>query len=403
MARGPALGVDWPLRLTLFAMVATSGVVMLEPAPCDVLFVPVIGLAVLGGYPLLVGKLDPILHGGLVLFIAANLWTVTWSEDIKLAFKFAAVTVYLLLMWMVLASIISIHGMRAIRVLVFGFLVAAGGAAFVAILARYHVMPNSEQFYLTEHGFRIKSTFKDPNVFGPFMATGIVLLIANILHEGRRWLLSMSLLLALTCGLLLAFSRGAYISLGVSLAVMFVAEVFIVRDEQVLKRMVLLAVPTVTMGAALVTLVLATSGMGDFLGERMSLQGYDDHRFSNQFNVLLTAGDTPLGIGPGQWEFPRYAFAVHNLYLRVLVETGWMGLIGFLAFVGGVMTTALTGIVRRSPFVGVHVASLAIMAGTFFESIVIDTLHWRHLFFAMSLSTGLDAYERTFRASRSPS
>mgnify|MGYP006879619152 CR=1 FL=1 len=166
------------------------------------------------------------------------------------------------------------------------------------------------------------------------------------------------------------------------------------RNLRVMGRLVGLGVPVVVLGGLGLAVLLTQAGLDSFLSERLSFQSYDNDRFNNQFNALMVAVDNPLGIGPGQWEFPRYAFATHNLYIRVLVETGCIGLLGLLGFVGGCILTSLRGIQRNSRFVGVHVASFAVLVGTFFESIVIDTLHWRHLFVAMALPVGLDAYER---------
>ena len=389
--------LGWLLRVSLFAMIATSSVVMIEPAPCDALFLPTAVLIVLSGYPLIAGPLRPALHGGLLLFVAANLWTLPGSDGLGDAVKFAAITIYLLVLWMMLASVIAVHGMRAIRLLVAAFWVAAGIATAVALLARYHLIPGSERFYLDEFGYRIKSTFKDPNVFGPFLVTAIIFVIAHLLHGAKRWLYYSMVLLAFACGLLLAFSRGAYVNLAVCLAALLFIEIAIVRDARVLRRLVSLTIPVLVFGALVVPVLLASTGMDEFFAHRLSFQSYDNDRFANQANALSVAAAEPFGIGPGQWEFPRYAFATHNLYIRVLVETGWPGLVGFLAFAGSCAWVAWSAILRGSRFVGVHVASLSVMAGTLLESIVIDTLHWRHLFFAMALPIGLDAYERARR------
>ena len=62
---------------------------------------------------------------------------------------------------------------------------------------------------------------------------------------------------------------------------------------------------------------------------RLSLQSYDTDRFGTQLYAFRVALDTPLGIGPGQWFRSHYHHATHNLYIRVLVENGWLGALSF--------------------------------------------------------------------------
>ena len=76
----------------------------------------------------------------------------------------------------------------------------------------------------------------------------------------------------------------------------------------------------------------------------------------------------------------------HNLYVRSLSEQGFLGLFTILALV---LTTlilaarnALLG--RDSHGIG-SAALLGAWVGLAFESFVIDTLHWRHLWLVAAL------------------
>ena len=77
---------------------------------------------------------------------------------------------------------------------------------------------------------------------------------------------------------------------------------------------------------------LAVTDLGEYFWSRLSFQGYDADRFGAQRLAIDVSGTKLLGIGPGQWTWPRYHTDTHNLYLRILVENGVFGFLGCLIF-----------------------------------------------------------------------
>ena len=143
---------------------------------------------------------------------------------------------------------------------------------------------------------------------------------------------------------------------------------------------------------------LQTTDLTDYFVDRLSFQEYDNNRFGVQGEVMSTAAVTPLGIGPGQWNKSRYPQAVHNTYLRVWVENGFVGLVGYLTFLGGWFMITWSGLKRRGPYAPYYIAAASVVAGVLVESMVIDTLHWRHFFLFLALPVGLTAYEQDGKA-----
>src|SRR5262249_52271360 len=77
---------------------------------------------------------------------------------------------------------------------------------------------------LTLYG-RARGTFKDPNVFGPFLILPMLFLLQSFLTRGLR-ILSLAAFLIMAAGLFLSFSRAAWAHMVFS-AVMMIALMFV--------------------------------------------------------------------------------------------------------------------------------------------------------------------------------
>jgi O-antigen ligase len=120
---------------------------------------------------------------------------------------------------------------------------------------------------------------------------------------------------------------------------------------------------------------------------------------------------TPIGIGAGQSE-KEYFFkqAPHNVYLHVLVESGWIGGFSFFAFL--IFTLYKGGRYFRlaGDVDGVNIAAYACVVGILVQSIFIDSTHWRHLFLLVAMVWGPVLYwehqqmqlRRVIRAPQTP-
>ena len=127
------------------------------------------------------------------------------------------------------------------------------------------------------------------------------------------------------------------------------------------------------------------------VGRKSSCQSYDVQaggRFSTQAAALVTVGENPLGIGPNRTK-PYLDRNPHNVYIKVFAENGWMGGLAFAAFI--VLTAwrgfffAITPGPLQRDFAVVYASTLGIIA----ESVIIDTLHWRHYFVLLGMLWGM--------------
>jgi O-antigen ligase len=145
------------------------------------------------------------------------------------------------------------------------------------------------------------------------------------------------------------------------------------------------ALAVVLVGAAAVTATVAFSGSTTFLQQRATLQSYDSTRFGAQSESIRFAEQHPLGIGPGQFE--RYAnVSVHSTYARALAEEGLLGLVLMLALVLATLAAAGRNAIDGRDTYGIGSAALlGAWCGILANSLFVDTLHWRHLWFVAAL------------------
>lgn len=389
---------------SIIVLLALSSVVMVEPAPSDILFPPVFALTLVTGHMVSPLRLPGVFIASIGVFALANYASVVsaWDWERGYAWFYLSVTLYLLATFVFFAAFVGKFGQHAIRILRDGYLIAAAITAGIGLLASLHILPNSEMFFLDASLLRIKSTFKDPNVFAPFLVGAVFLGLTAVVHAERvrpRYLIVVGLSLA---GITLAFSRGAYVHLVVSLVAYVLMELVLVREDRASRRLIGGLIFVSPLMIAGLVLLLSSTDLGSYLVERLSYQSYDRDRFSNQLSSLEVADRNFFGIGPGQYAWPRYPLAIHSLYLRVLVENGVIGFIALMTMLGASLFYAIAGVLRRGPHVGVYVASLAVISGILVESFVIDTLHWRHFFFFLSLPVGLTVFERGVRPDEGP-
>ncbi|MCP3914035.1 MAG: O-antigen ligase family protein [bacterium] len=394
---------ETPPRVLVFllvAMLAMSGYVINEPAPTDLLFLPVALVALLTARSLSPVPIGPGALLGMVLFAACNLLSTLVAWELVHSLRFMVITFYLFGAAYCIAALVHRYGDAIVTPMFIGISIAALVTALIGILAHYHVLPNWQDYMRDASGIRIRSTFKDPNVFSPFLVSVVLWTFASGLERTPFGFARIVMATVYLIGILFSFSRGAYFNLGVTLIAFIALQVLVVRNPRVLKRLAV----TIGLAAAIavpsVVFVLAKSADVDYFVDRLSFQGYDSDRFGTHRYALTVAADHPFGIGAGEWKKPRFDRAMHNTYLRVLLETGWLGAVGFIMVFGSCLLTMLREVVARGKYAVNIAACLAVVVGILAESMVIDTLHWRHLFVFLGLGVGLAIRQSKLAESR---
>jgi O-antigen ligase len=370
---------------------ATSSVVMFEPAPYDfaIILLFAAGIVLRRLSFTREHRLPVLLLAG---FFCANAISTLAAPDLGVAAGYAAVTTYLVVSWLFFVGLTGSGGQFGVRALMNGYAAAAWLSALAAGLAFFDLIPYRN--LLLKFG-RAQGLFKDPNVYGPYL---IPVLLYGLMRLQRARPLSFRfscelLACALTAmGVFLSFSRAAWADCALA-AVAFLALQFIysVRTRTVSATALYSVLALLLIAAIVVALSLA--GGSDFshmLKDRLGDNGlhrYDDDRFDTQRRALETFLRQPLGIGPGQTEV-TFDYSTHNMYIRILVETGVLGFVTFYAFVllSVARATRLALTLRdrftRDVFALVSASCFGLMLNGF----VIDTIHWRHLWFLLALA-----------------
>jgi hypothetical protein len=365
----------------VFVGIALSAVIPFEPAPADAL----LGLVVVVG--LLTGRFDlgrvPVtivaLLGAFLTLSAASILT---ALDGHRALLFFAITAYVVVLAIWLTSYVT--SPKRARAVMLAYAVAAVATAIVGTLAL--VAPLPARSTLLYHGCcRAQAFLRDPNVMGPFLVPVVLVLLEETLRPrlwpGRR-ALKLAALAALGAGVLVSYSRAAWLDLGVGVLVLLLVLVLRPRGGRA-GAALLAAVATLVVGAGA---FLALTGSETFLRERAtSHQAYDTERFAAQRAGLRLGADHPFGIGPGQFDLYE-PISAHSTYVRVLAEQGPVGFLVLMAVLGVTLAMAVDNAAAGRSTWGIGSAGLlGAWCGALANSFFIDTLHWRHLWLLAGL------------------
>ena len=353
------------------------GIVLVEPAPVDLVLVVVVAVALATGrfHP----RVPPVALAALVALLALNLLSAVEVVDAGRAALFVATTAYLVVFALWLSGYVST--IESARIVAGGYLVAAASSALIGMIALLAGLPGRDLLIGDE---RVQAFFQDPNVFGPFLVPIALILVEDLLTPrlfALRRVLKAALVLLLVLGVVFSFSRGAWVNLALGLAV--VLAVIALRRGGGRKAM--LAIVLALVLAVSVTGILAATGSEGFLLERARIQSYDASRFSAQAVGIDSAERYPFGLGPGQFE--RYAsLSAHSTYVRVAGEQGLPGLLALVVLLTSTLIAALANALAGRETYGIGSAALlGAWCGILVNSVVVDTLHWRHAWMVMAL------------------
>lgn len=356
------------------------GIVRAEPAPPDAIFAVVIAIAAVTGR-LSLRRVPLSVFALLGSFVVLNLLSAIEAVSLSAAGRYMLITIYLTVFAIWLTGFLD--SVARARLVVRAYVAGAVFWAAATAAALYLPLPGGEHL-LAYGGTRGVGLFEDPNVYGPFLIPAALILVEEMLRPRflrSRGSLKLLMFCVLSTGVVLSFSRAAWISLVVALVVQLLT--LAARRGGGRRAAVMLMVMVVA--GTMVGGVLAVTGSLGFLDERAALQTYDADRFGAQERGLQLAEQHPFGIGPGQFEI-IVDIASHSTYVRALAE---QGVLGFAAILGLLLTTLVlagrNAVLGRDTFGIGSAALLGAWTGLLINSFVVDTLHWRHLFFVAAL------------------
>ena len=340
--RAVSLGIRRLALFYLWITIASGAVVFSEPAPYDMLMIGAIILLPVAGLAPLTRGIAPYLL--LLTGIAAGGFIATTQAGLlDVPAKHVAITLYLAASSVVMAAFFADRPGKRIRFVMSAYMLAAVIAAAAALIGYFSLVPGAYDLF-TEFG-RARGTFKDPNVLGAFLVPAL-LYAFNVVLTGRfarasLWAVLMPLLLF---GTLLSFSRGAWLNLAAALALYTYLTIITAATNRMRLKLgafvVLAGVVLLGMFAAAETI----PQVADLLGERATFeQSYDigpEGRFGGQKKAAELIMTHPLGIGALEFARVYHNEDVHEVYLNMFLNTGWIGGTLYLFLV---LTTLLLG------------------------------------------------------------
>lgn len=382
------------IPVVIGVVVASSIFVRAEPALCDYAMAFLVPLTLVLGllrFPKVFGL--PVIMVG--LFLLFNGISLLNANDLLRSARYAFITAYLVVSGLFFAGLMAHYRDKVLSWLWRGYV---AGGLIAAALGWLGVVgaPFCERFVWGE--LRAVAGFKDPNVYGAFLVPAILFALHRLTwSRGRVGFLAWSAAFGLmVAGHVLSFSRAAWLNLFVA-SVSYVVLAGNIHWPMLKKYILGAAMAVLWLGFA----ALLNPGILSVFTARTGLMSYDEQRFSVQAAILKKIEITPLGIGPGETE-RVFNYAAHNLYLRVLVENGWLGGLAL----GSFLIISLLGIVRETRRVmeeeersGRAVVAAALI-GALVNSCFIDSLHWRHLWLLLGLALGYLAVGRSGTGSR---
>ena len=392
-----------PLRLSgnrlanaaVTVLVFLSGFVMVEPSPSDLgLIALMVVWSVLG---LRLNRYILPLTLLLMLYLAGGLISLTQMEAMTgRPVTYMITTGYLAASAILFAAIVAANPEQRLEAIRKGYIAGAAIVALIAILAYFNAIPHADLFKLYS---RAKGTFKDPNVFGPFLALPIALLFRDLITQRRGSSLfwRIPVLLVLLFGLFLSFSRAAWGL--VAFEMLAIGYLVFVNEPNRMARLKLVgyllgSVAAMTLLAAAVISIPKVRNLYEIRAH--VVQDYDDGhagRFERQKAGFFLVQEKPLGIGPLAFN-KIYGEDEHNMWLKGFTTYGWLGGFSYIILAAWTLAAGAPLLFRRRPWQGIAQCAYVVLLGHVLIHNVIDNDHWRHLFLIYGMLWGMIAAEK---------
>lgn len=383
------------LLIVLFVAVLASSIAFIEPSPHDGLMVLLAIVCVIAGVR--IDRRLSLLLVLLLLFNAGGLLSLLNVPTKDQTVQYAATSLYLALAAMTFACLLADNTMPRLETVTKAYVLSAVVAAIAGICGYFHAFPGAGDLFLL-YG-RAQGTFKDPNVYAPFLIWPTLIVLERMFVR-RIGLLDLATVGILMLGLLLSFSRGAWFHFIVSCAVTIALLLLTAPSVGVRVRILGMCLIGLAAVAAFVALALSLDTVGHMFRERFHLfNSYDvgqGGRFRLQELALGALLKYPNGMGP--FEFSRvHGLQQHNVYLQAFLVYGWVGGMSYVVMLGATFMMALRTVFTATPWRPYLITAFGTFVGEVIEGFVIDTDHWRHFFLLLGVIWGLGAATLRYR------
>lgn len=388
--RRGVIGRERAIRALFGTMIFLGFFVFVEPAPFDLLAVIFIPVVLFTGF-----RLNGLLLTLAVILLLYNLggfmslapW---WHESVSVIFT--VLSLYLAILCIFMAAFFAQDPVPRAELCMKAYTASAIVVAISGIMGYFNVFGLFET--LTLYG-RAKGTFKDPNVYGPYIALGALYLMQLLALNRTRHVIATVLMLAVILfGLLLSFSRGAWGAFVISASLMILSGFLTAPNNQTRKRIVVLTVVVIATSILAIVIALLDESTRDLLVQRFAVTQYYDEgekgRFGSQLRSLTDLIEMPNGYGPMRYKWVQGGDP-HNSYVNAFASYGWLGGFSFIVLVAYSYFIGFRLIFKRSPVQHAAQVFFPCLFTSFLQAMQIDIDHWRHVFLFIAAVWGLEA------------
>lgn len=392
VAPPPKSAVHQMSLLFVWLAIFSSFFVVREPAPVDALMMglivllPVVGLTAFNSAHLtyLIAWASVMATG----LIAAILADYDWAA----AATHIGVSIYLVMTSFVIAGFVARSPEAHSTLLFNAFVAAALIAAITGTIGYFDLIPGANDWFTVHQ--RAAGSFKDPNVFAPFLVPPFLYLLHEALtRKPVRAALALAGLAILGTGLLLSFSRGAWVNLLVAIAVYGVLSFVTVRTDHQRLKLIGIGIVGASLLAAVVALAFTNDEFMRAFEQRFTLaQSYDqgpEGRFGGQGKAIDILLEHPFGFGALQFGGYIHAEHPHNVYISQFLNGGWLGGCLYIAIIAAGLVYGLRAVLRRTWPSRTLLVVYACFAGLVVEGFVVETDHWRTFYLVLGMLFGL--------------
>jgi hypothetical protein len=384
------------LNIVLFVAVLTSPIAFIEPSPHDAVMIVLMAASVAARVRF-DRKLLPLTLL-LAIWLAGALFALIPVLDQRQTVQYVATSCYLVVAAILFACLFCDGNLARLVILRRGYIVAALIATAAGYIGFFHLLPGSDIFLAND---RVSATFKDPNVYGPFLIFPLLLLLIDFMTRGLR-LSALAIMIFLIGGLFLSFSRGAWVHFTISAAVTVVLLLAAATEPRMRTRILLVSIAAAIGMVLFVVVLISIPAVHDmFLERAKAIQPYDigpGGRFWEQRLALGVILESPNGLGPFEF-FRLYGTQQHDVYMQAFLVYGWIGGAAYVALVMVTLAIGFRSSLLPAPWQTYLIAAYATFVGEAFEGFIVDTDHWRHFFLILGLVWGLTAASINLRRS----
>lgn len=377
-------------NLALGIIVFLSGFVFFEPAPYELLLVPL--LVIWFAFGLTLHRAFLPLTFFMFCFICGGAIAVTQKADVADGFFYVIVTGFLATTSIFFAAVVADNPLQRVRVIFKAYCFTAIIGALIGILAYFHLIPDSESYLF---GGRARGPFQDPNVYGPFLALPALLMFRNILVKPLAknfWnLLGLFIILS---AIFLAFSRAAWGLTVFTIAMMTLIVFISANDHRLRSKIIIASILMAALAVGFLLVALSIDAIASLFKERAQLvQSYDSGhhgRFARYGFAIQWIMEGPLGYGFGK---SRSAFGedTHNIYIKAFLVYGWLGGIAYLLLFFTTVATGFKHLFKETPWQGYFQCCYVAIIGHALVGLVVDIDRWRHLYMIYGVFWGMIA------------